>query len=178
MAPLKMKLTIDTLINSLLIVVSILVIGVTAPRLMAEWQRLDRVAQQTYNSGDRADWLSPVDFSVAQRGTVVLFINSSCRYCTDSMGFYKRVLELSTRGDIAVRVVAASFEPVERTAAYLKGYDINVHQIVSLTTQQTRLRSTPTLLLIDREGKIEKTWVGLQSPDGEAEIIAVLRRSA
>ena len=44
--------------------------------------------------------------------TVLLFLNSNCRFCTENMPFYRRLLEQTRAQGQRLRVVAASREPL------------------------------------------------------------------
>ena len=57
-------------------------------------------------------------------------------------------------------------------ARYLRLHGLTVDQIVSVA--QSRVRGTPTLLLVDRSGVIEAVWLGKVSRDVEQEIISAV----
>ncbi len=65
-----------------------------------------------YAIGDRLDNVSEFDELVSQP-TLILFVNSECRFCTESMPFYRRLLADRRPGGSDLSVVAvARPEPV------------------------------------------------------------------
>jgi hypothetical protein len=87
------------------------------------------------------------------------------------MGFYKRLSSSAFRAEGNVQLVVATLEARERIDAFLRGYEVGVDKVVTLGLEQTALRGTPTLLFVDRQGRIAHMWVGEATANGETEIL-------
>lgn len=83
--------------------------------------------------GDRLP-TGPLGLSVADQ-TLLLFLRSTCVYCTASMPFYARVSEERQRSEASLRLVAVSSEPQPVLDAYLKQHGVAVDKAVSVRLQ-------------------------------------------
>ena len=87
------------------------------------------------------------------------------------MPFYQRLAALE---DLQVVVTAPKRDT--EIAAYLDSYGFKPDDIVFLDDQQPRLaiRVTPTLLIVDSDGLVTHSWMGVLSEDAEVEVLRVL----
>jgi len=116
--------------------------------------------------------LPGVDWSRSER-TLVLALSTTCHFCSESAGFYKRLLaDVSGRG---VHVMAVLPQDSAAGRAYLDGLGVPVSQVLQGSLDSVYATGTPTLLLLDAHGKIRKVWVGKLEPVREDEVIASLR---
>jgi hypothetical protein len=99
--------------------------------------------------------------------TLFVIVREGCRYCAASMPFYRRLI--ATRNAAAatskLRLVAAVLDEPDQQSAedYAKSHRLQFDQTVGLTPWQQRqlvVTGTPTLVLANRDGVIEKRWVG------------------
>ncbi|HEX6189048.1 MAG TPA: thioredoxin fold domain-containing protein [Pyrinomonadaceae bacterium] len=103
--------------------------------------------------------------------TLLLAISSTCRYCTESSDFYKRLLKET----VNTRIVAVM--PQEPTAAkeYLDKHAIPLNDIRQLALSSLGVTGTPTLILVDTKGVVTGWWVGKLSPNQEAEVLGKVK---
>jgi hypothetical protein len=126
-----------------------------------------------YRIGESID-LDPALFSGAS-ATIVVVLRSTCRYCTESMPFYRSLAEHAGRGK-SFRFLAAAREPQSALRDYLAGQQLHVDALLPLRhTELTRVRSTPTLLLIDSTGILKGSWRGMLQ-GRETEVLKELDR--
>ena len=124
-------------------------------------------------------------FTVGQRGpelqgikygdqpkTLVMYLRSSCGYCTESMPFYRALtgIRKSTSG---LRLVVASIDPVDVSKEYLQAHKVEVDSVVVTTPRGI---PTPTLVLVDQSGAVRDVWVGKQPIDRERNILQTLKQ--
>lgn len=114
-----------------------------------------------FKTGESAEMLPGISYGDS-KATLVLYIRSTCRYCTASMPVLR---DLRGRNPSAVRWVAVSDEPTTITADYLRSNHVAADVLVSLTG---RNKGTPTILLVGRDGVIKNVWVG-QLTEGRAD---------
>lgn len=84
--------------------------------------------------------------------SLVLIMSTTCHFCTDSLPFYK---SLSER--VAGRLFVVAIFPQSESEArkYLESSGVRVNQVLSLTPDTLGVRGTPTVLLLDQEGRVK-----------------------
>jgi len=148
------RVTFDRVLNVLLLVV--VVYGIAAVRSTGS------LKLTTYEPGETVAAITGVSYAAAKR-TAVLFIRSTCHYCTESVPFYQDLM----RG--GARLVAISGEPQESLNAYLDEHGLAIESATVERASWPKLTGTPTLLIVDDSGRVVKSWVGLlPAPDQQA----------
>ena len=106
----------------------------------------------------------------ADRALLVV-LSTKCRFCTESASFYARLTE--KRFDNIVFVFAESSSAGEE---YLKGLDLwrPATRIARLNLTEIGVTATPTLILLDRGGKVLDSWIGKLDETRERDVIASL----
>lgn len=131
-------------------------------------------AAAVYDPGDRIDPIPGLTYNDAER-TVLLFLSSTCIYCTESMPFYRFLSDAQRDAPGSFRLVAVSKEDNNVMVDYLRSNALAVDQIATVPPDQPfRLRLTPTLVLVDRDGKATQSWVGALSEDNKAEVLRAI----
>jgi hypothetical protein len=131
-------------------------------------------AAQEYRIGEALPAFPDVDYAAADR-TLLLFVRSTCRFCTASMPFYARIEQAVRRGHERVRLIAVSSDTRDELDGYLHQHALQVDQTVPVdveTAGRLKIRGTPTLVLADKQGVVLETWVGLLPGAREPEVIA------
>lgn len=123
-----------------------------------------------YSIGDRLPGLDGREFQDSRR-TLILYLASTCRFCTESMEFYKKLSV--QRGQ--VRLVAMGFEPESKLSDYVLTHGVKPDRVISVNPGQLKFRGTPTILLIDQTGVVLNTWRGRLDPRREEEVLASLQ---
>jgi thioredoxin-related protein len=117
--------------------------------------------------------LSDVDWAKSDQ-TLLLVLSDTCHFCTDSAGFYQRIVqEKSARG--GPRLVAVLPQDVEKGKAYLGKLAVSVDEVKQSSLAAVGVRGTPTLILVDRAGKVISSWVGQLPAEQEAEVLGRFR---
>ena len=86
------------------------------------------------------------------------------RYCTESMPFYRQLLD--RRREERTQVVVASAESAAVTNAYLARHGVKADRILELAPVELRATATPTLLELSRSGEILEVIAG-RIPDAQ-----------
>ena len=122
-------------------------------------------ADEAYRAGDTIDELPGAVVGQTPR-TLLFFVRSTCKFCTENMPFYQRVA--ARRADAPnIRLVAVSTEPAATTRDYLKQHDVAFDDVLQVPPGRLKIRGTPTLILVDKEKKVLESWVGLVAEDRE-----------
>jgi hypothetical protein len=131
-----------------------------------------------YAEGDVLDLLPKGISMTPEVGrSLLIFINSACVYCTESLPFYARLGELLSESQGAhATVFVVSREPVETTRQYLA----NVGVILPVAPQLEHgdlpgLKLSPTILLVDSALRVQRVWTGKLDSDREQQVLSVFR---
>ena len=155
------KLNVDLVANLAILATCTVVGGAVIHRYYLSSERSPAAVTQL-KTGDRAETLPGVSYQDAS-ATLVLHVRSTCQYCTESMEFYRRARQAIKRSERA-RLVVVSAEPREILQRYLDEHGVEPDLIISAPENP---KPTPTLVLVDGQGVVRDSWLGLQKPDGE-----------
>jgi hypothetical protein len=108
-----------------------------------------------YSQGDVFGAVEGVRFTETP-ATAILFVQSTCQFCSASMPFYRRLSALPRRAKFIVMGV----ETRDQLKAYLSAQQLKADDVVSVNGQNIKFRGTPTLLLVDNKGVVRDVWAG------------------
>ena len=104
-----------------------------------------------------------------QSKTLVLALQTTCHFCSESAPFYKRIID-ETQGR-NVSLVAVLPTAVEESKAHLNQLGIRGIEVRSSPLEDVSVSGTPTLILLNNKGEVTDFWVGKLTPDKEIEVI-------
>lgn len=111
------------------------------------------------------------DWSKSNR-TLMLVLQKDCRFCTESAPFYRTLVSTAPAKAIKLLAVLPQEESVARE--YLESMDVQIDDVRQLSLSSLHVRGTPTLILVDSNGKVIKSWVGKLPDVGEKELLSSL----
>lgn len=115
--------------------------------------------------------LRGVEWSGSQK-TLILAISTQCHFCSESVPFYKKLSPAAGgKGD---RVIAVFPQPTQESKNYLSEKELRIDQVMQAPLTQLKVGGTPTLILVNSSGKIEKVWKGKLTEAGEQEVLSSL----
>jgi hypothetical protein len=92
-----------------------------------------------------------------------------------SAPFYRRLLgEYSGKPNL--HIVASLPHPPEVSRRYLESLNLFVTDVKEVELAEIKVPATPTLLLLNNEGRVSASWVGMLSRDGEQEVLQTIHR--
>ncbi len=112
--------------------------------------------------------LKGIDWKNNKR-TLVMFVSTTCHFCTESSSFYKRLINDTSVKD--GKIIAVLPQTVDEAKAYLTDLGVNPDQIINAQLASIGVTATPTLLLVDESGKITDQWRGKLSSEQETQVI-------
>lgn len=118
----------------------------------------------------RIDPAVGIDFAAGER-TLIMVLRSDCRYCRESMPFYRRLLARDTD---ATQVVVVAPPDDREMGDYLAFEQVRPDALTFAEPNLVPVSSTPTLLMTDAEGLVTHAWVGLLDADREADVFVTL----
>jgi hypothetical protein len=110
--------------------------------------------------------LDGVDFTRKDK-TLLIAISSTCHFCEESQPFYR---QLATMPSVATNLVAVLPMPLRDAEDYVHTSISPSLRATSASLGSIGVSSTPTLLLVDGQGKVEQVWVGKLDDAGQKQV--------
>jgi len=157
---------LETVANVVVIVVGALVLVVLVqiyilPRFFKE-RTPQPLTVGSSLSLENVDWKK-------NRETLILALSTSCHFCSESAPFYRRLVNESQGKQFTI--VALLPESVEDGSRYLTNLNIPIRNVRQFAIKSIGVTGTPTLILVNDEGKIKGVWVGRLQSDKENEVL-------
>jgi thioredoxin-related protein len=116
--------------------------------------------------------LPETDFSTNEK-TLILALRKGCHFCSESASFYQKLAQLAP--EKGVRLIATFPHSVEEGQGYLKELNVPIADMKQADFAAMSVGGTPTLILTDKNGQVQKYWVGKLPADKETEVINSLQ---
>jgi hypothetical protein len=148
------RLNVDLIANVAVIITSIALLGFLGNSWYEKYHPPQRSeARALVGSSVK---LPAVDFG--QNGkTLLIVISPTCHFCRDSEPFYR---QLAHTAGLKTHLLAVLPVPKTEAETYVHASISPSLELVSASLGQINVQATPTLLLVDSQGKVEKAWVG------------------
>ncbi|MBX3298358.1 MAG: hypothetical protein KF736_02715 [Acidobacteria bacterium] len=113
---------------------------------------------------------------IGDRPSLVFVLSTTCRFCMESTDFYRRLFQ--ERDPAKLAFVALIYENAESATEYFKGRSLLFDSVAKAEPGTIRHYGTPTLILVDAQGKVIHSWVGKLSDAQEKEVRDSLLKAA
>ena len=110
----------------------------------------------------------------ASKITVLLALSSNCRYCEESTAFYQQLTTLRRKPGTEFQTVGVFRESVETAREYLTRKGLVFDGVVSHSLGDLGVSGTPTLLVVNGNGKVVYASVGLLDDARQKEVLEML----
>jgi hypothetical protein len=134
------------------------------------------VASERYQVGESlAD--VPELGAIRDGETLVVFVNSLCQICAESMPFYRALVQRNAARAAERRshIAFVSLEPIEILRAYAVANGLDDQDLISLPAGTAfKMTMVPTILLLDSSRVVKRVWTGRLSRFGEDEVLTVV----
>ena len=110
--------------------------------------------------------------------TAVLFINSHCHFCVDSAPFYREVADMHRRHRNGLTVAALSIDAPQLTRDFLSKERVVVDAIYQMSVPVKGLSGTPTLLILDGHGIVQRVFTGVLDQTRQQEFLNIIERDS
>jgi thioredoxin-related protein len=164
-----MKQKLEIASNLAIIILAVVIVGmyvrthVTQPALN----------QPSVKVGDQFGTIKGVNWARHEQ-TLILALKRGCRFCQDSNPFYKRLVDPKNSQGLNPGFVAVFPDDRLSVEQYLQAEGLAVESAPDVSLEAYKVYATPTLILVDREGRVLKQWVGMLSPKQEQDVINTL----
>lgn len=166
----KLFQRIELTANILIIVVTLVLVGFIGQRYFLSKPIGNQQAKVTPTVGKPVN-LPGQDWS-AQPKTIVLALQTTCHFCTESAPFYKRLVEYAK--DKNIKIIAVFPQPVEVSTTHLTQLGLSGLEVKQAPISVLDTSGTPTLIITNQRGEVTNFWVGKLAPEKEIEVINTL----
>jgi hypothetical protein len=154
------ELTADVMV----IVVGIVVLAAVGRTYWKQSAPTEPVAR-----GTKLPVVSGVNLTDASQ-TLLLFLRTDCHFCETSLPFYGRLeATAKTRGE--TKLVALFPDGNSNHETFLRAAGLNMSYNRSIDFARYGVNGTPTLILVDRNGVVRKSWAGKLPAEREREVL-------
>jgi hypothetical protein len=160
---------IELLANLSIIVVALLLGTVLVRRYLLPDGKSAAVPSTTSLQRGTKVQLPGVDWGKSEQ-TLVLALSDTCHFCTESAGFYQRLVQEKAKQG-GPRMIAVLPQDVSRGQAYLSKLGVAADDVKQSQLDAIGVQGTPTLILIDNQGAVKESWVGKLPPEKETEVL-------
>lgn len=115
--------------------------------------------------------LSNIDW-VSNQKTLLLVMQKGCHFCTESMPFYKTLVQRAS--EKGVKVIAVLPNSLEESTGYLTDNGLQIQDVRQTSLSSVDVQGTPTLILLNEKGEVSNSWIGKLLPNKEQEVIGQL----
>jgi thiol-disulfide isomerase/thioredoxin len=166
-----MKTKLEAIANVTVIVVA-LAVGYVALAKYADSNHEPRSA----TVGDTLAKLPGLDWNKHRR-TLVLALNTGCHYCEESVPFYQKLAQEQRQDGNDLEVVAVFANEAETVRQFTAREGLTIRSVASVSLDRLGVVATPTLILVNSEGRVERSWVGILTSRQEVDLLNLVSGS-
>jgi len=177
--PTPKKSSLDTIANIAIIVVCAIA------AVVLSFQVRDRLFPQHGPQPEKGEHYAQLKAVVpaGSSRTLVVAVQPECHFCNDSLPFYKTLIDQRNQKDSKVKIVAAvpstpkpedGQKLADEESQKFATAGAKPDSMVNLDFAAVKVPGTPTLMLVDNNGKVLNVWVGKLNADGEQEVLKAL----
>ncbi len=126
-------------------------------------------------AGDQLPGLPAYKWNAHER-TLVLALRSGCHFCEASMPFYRKLAQLEQSNQIGVHLIAVFPDDPAAVHKVVEIQQLTLEVLPLFELGQVKVQATPTLMLVDEQGRVSKVWMGQLPAAEEAEVIAAISK--
>jgi len=119
--------------------------------------------------GDQLPSLPAYDWKAHDR-TLVLALKNGCRFCEESIPFYRKLAEMEKSNQIDAHLIAVFPDDPTAVRQLVETQRLAVEAFPGIELSQVNVDGAPTLILVDRQGRVSKVWIGELDAAGQADV--------
>jgi hypothetical protein len=158
----KTRSKLDTLANAAIILVAIVALIVLIPKAYEVIHpHPSPFEERAAKPGERIPALKAMVPAGADRALVIA-VSPLCHFCNESMPFYKQLVDRRNQSGSGVKVIAAvpNAQAREDELKTFQAGGVVPDGVVPADFSSLKVPGTPTLMLVDRDGRVLGVWVG------------------
>lgn len=143
---------VDRIANFAILIVAVLLIVIVGRRFQARTAPDVSVPVGSHVTIDSVNWLS-------NRFSVVLVLSTECKFCADNADLYREIAG-TLRTKRLGKTVAVFPQNGVRAQEYLRALNVVPDETLDVGSVLSISRATPTIIAVDGDGRVVKSWVG------------------
>jgi thioredoxin-related protein len=126
-------------------------------------------------AGDQLPGLPAYNWKAHDR-TLVLALRNGCHFCEASMPFYRKLAQLEQSNQIGVHLIAVFPDDPAVVRQVVETQQLTIDVVSGFELGRVKVQGTPTLMLVDEQGRVSKVWMGELPAAEEAEVISAISK--
>ena len=102
--------------------------------------------------------------------TLLLVLDTGCRYCTASAPFYQQIVRESANNR-RVQLIATFPQEISKSKQYLNDLNVPIDEVRQSSLNALGVKGTPTLILVNNKAEVLRSWPGQLSAEAEKEVL-------
>ncbi len=160
-----MRSRLEAIANVTVILVALNVSYVVLARYVTAYR-----TTRSIPAGDRIAKIPGLDWETHRR-TLVLALNTGCHYCQESIPFYQKLAQAQGPHADEVQLVAVFPNEAEAVREFTWREGLNIRSVPEVPLERLRVVVTPTLIMVDADGRVEQSWIGALTAREELEVM-------
>lgn len=167
----RLPKTLEKITNIAVIVAFVLFLGGFLLRTYKNYQSQGPRAGETLPELTGYDWKS-------RPQSLILVLQKQCRFCEESMPFYRTLYSLQKDARLSATMVAVFPDNASEVNELLTKESLPIPAIPGISAASLKASGTPTLILVDRNRRVIRTWVGELDSAGRNSVLETLSTQA
>lgn len=168
----KVRNRLEVATNVAVLLVALAVLSTFAINYFKQGPRV----QHGLQSGSTLPALPNLSYTSSPR-TLLIAMNTKCHYCNESVPFYKRLTTMSNATVTNTRIVAVFPNPDREVKDYVRQKQLTPETIGTMNLSAINVEGTPSIILVDSNGRIINFWIGKLSEAGAQQVLEAVRQS-
>ncbi len=167
-----MSRMLDTAANIVTLLAGLAIVAVLGQRVWTTTHQQTLPQSHQFREGDQLPVFDELDLRRSER-TLLMVLRHDCQYCAESMSFYQRLSSIASNTKAVIQLVVVTNDDPNTAKRYVDANELTNVGVVSVPSTRLndlRVIGTPTLILADRHGRVQKVCLGKLSPRGQADV--------
>lgn len=106
--------------------------------------------------------------------TLILALSTDCAHCLADAPFYRELAYIAGAADCSHGLLALFPDDPDAVGDFQATHELWAPVVANTSLDAIGVSGTPTIMLVDRDGAVERVWVGELSADREQEILELV----
>lgn len=151
---------------------SIVIVGLALVAVL--WDKWSGGPQQEQTALKVGDSIRLPSGAWQKRPTLVLALSSECRFCAESMPFYRRLTARAGEANLDIVVLMPQEASVARDYLATHGLDGSTIRSVARLDHSTGVPAVPAIVAVGANGLVRDLWLGRLGSEQEQEVLGRL----
>lgn len=166
----KAKHYLETATNIAVIIAALVVSGVFILNYLRPNDRRTRRLQAGFEKGQQLAQIPGIAYGEAPK-TLLIALNTNCGFCTESIHFYNRLAEIQRASNSKTRIITIFPSTAKEIQQYAEQHRLGLNTMAAVDFRALNVAGTPTMILVDTNGRVIDFWIGKPSESTERQII-------